>query len=138
MNSGFPRSARLLKQAQFERILKRSNPAAAGEFSFRKSRGPLLMTARSNNLVEAPQGPMGARLGVVAARRWLPRAVDRNQFKRWAREAFRRERTRLPPVDLILMMQGQMKAVNRDDFDHDLQRLFEQLRAAHAQTLEKS
>jgi ribonuclease P protein component len=44
-----------------------------------------------------------ARLGLIAAKRLLPRALDRNRFKRIARESFRACRSSLPPFDLVLV-----------------------------------
>jgi ribonuclease P protein component len=43
-----------------------------------------------------------ARLGVVAAKRFAPRAVTRNTIKRVARELFRH--TALPPIDCIVRL----------------------------------
>ena len=43
-----------------------------------------------------------ARLGVVAAKRFAPRAVTRNTIKRVARELFRQ--TALPPIDCIVRL----------------------------------
>lgn len=43
-----------------------------------------------------------ARLGVVVAKRIMPRAVDRNYGKRLAREVFRAERDALPGMDMVL------------------------------------
>ena len=43
-----------------------------------------------------------ARLGVVAAKRFAPRAVTRNTIKRVARELFRQ--STLPPIDCIVRL----------------------------------
>jgi ribonuclease P protein component len=43
-----------------------------------------------------------ARLGVVAAKRFAPRAVTRNTIKRAARELFRQ--AALPPIDCIVRL----------------------------------
>jgi ribonuclease P protein component len=43
-----------------------------------------------------------ARLGVVAAKRFAPRAVTRNTIKRMTRELFRQ--TALPPIDCIVRL----------------------------------
>jgi ribonuclease P protein component len=48
-----------------------------------------------------------ARLGVVAAKRFAPRAVTRNTIKRLTRELFRQ--AALPPIDCIVRLS---KAVN--------------------------
>lgn len=45
-----------------------------------------------------------ARLGVVIAKRFVRRAVDRNLVRRLARENFRRLRTALDSRDLILRL----------------------------------
>jgi ribonuclease P protein component len=44
-----------------------------------------------------------ARLGLAISKRCSKRAVDRNRIKRLAREAFRRVRPALPPVDILVM-----------------------------------
>jgi len=44
-----------------------------------------------------------ARLGLAISKRCSKRAVDRNRIKRLAREAFRRVREDLPPVDILVM-----------------------------------
>jgi len=44
----------------------------------------------------------GPRLGVIAGRHAWPRAVDRNRFRRLARETFRLLRHRLQPRDYIV------------------------------------
>ena len=44
-----------------------------------------------------------ARLGLAISKRCSKRAVDRNRIKRLAREAFRRARPDLPPVDILVM-----------------------------------
>lgn len=43
-----------------------------------------------------------ARLGIIASRKALPRAVDRNRARRRVREAFRRVCQRLPAVDIVV------------------------------------
>ncbi len=44
----------------------------------------------------------GPRLGVIAGRHAWPRAVDRNRFRRLARESFRLLQHRLQPRDYII------------------------------------
>jgi ribonuclease P protein component len=48
----------------------------------------------------------GPRLGVIAGRRAWPRAVDRNRFRRLARETFRLLQHRLQQRDYILRARG--------------------------------
>lgn len=54
-----------------------------------------MLYARSNQLSHA-------RLGVVAAKRFAPRAVTRNTIKRIARELFRQ--SALPAIDCIVRL----------------------------------
>ena len=49
---------------------------------------------------------IGPRLGVIAGRRAWPRAVDRNRFRRLARETFRLLQHRLQQRDYILRARG--------------------------------
>jgi ribonuclease P protein component len=53
-------------------------------------------------LYTRPNSLPHARLGVVAAKRFAPRAVTRNTIKRVTRELFRV--TALPPVDCIVRL----------------------------------
>lgn len=52
----------------------------------------------------AISGPVGARLGIVIAKKLAHRAVQRNLLKRLARESFRVARRELPPYDLVLRL----------------------------------
>jgi ribonuclease P protein component len=52
---------------------------------------------RANGLSEA-------RLGIIASTRAARRAVDRNRFKRMAREAFRQSRHRLGGMDVVIQL----------------------------------
>lgn len=70
-----PRERRLRRQEDFGRL--RAHGA-------RVDCGPFVLNAGPTGLV----GQL-ARLGIVAAKKHLPRAVDRNRAKRLMREAFR-------------------------------------------------
>lgn len=84
----FERSARLLKPAEFERVFTENERARTES---------LLVMARPNALGHA-------RLGMVIAKRLLPRAVDRNRIKRCVRETFRVQRPDLPPCDFVVRL----------------------------------
>lgn len=49
-------------------------------------------------------GNTSARLGLVMAKRFAKRAVQRNILKRLAREAFRQVRSGLPGIDMVLRL----------------------------------
>lgn len=45
-----------------------------------------------------------ARLGIVAAKRFMPRAVDRNHAKREIRQLFRVHKIKCTGIDLVVMV----------------------------------
>jgi len=60
----------------------------------------------------AGQQPGCARLGLVIAKRYAPRAVTRNALKRVIREAFRAQRLALPARDYVVRLQGKVAPVS--------------------------
>ena len=85
----FPPGARLTRKAEFDRVFTR--PCC------RLRNGPLRLIASENRMC-------ASRLGIVAPRRALRRAVDRNRAKRNIRESFRRVRGRLPNCDIVIVV----------------------------------
>jgi ribonuclease P protein component len=83
-----PRSARLQRREHYQEAL------AAGAVQTRRY---FRLYVRPNDL---PHG----RLGLIASSRVAPRAVDRNRFKRMARELFRGARERLGGLDVIVQL----------------------------------
>jgi ribonuclease P protein component len=55
-----------------------------------------------------------ARLGIVVGRKALPRAVDRNRFKRLVREQFRKVASRLQPLDIVVQAQSKFALADLD------------------------
>ena len=51
-----------------------------------------------------PNGLAHARIGIIAAKRIAPRAVDRNRAKRLVREMFRATRHRLSGIDVVVQL----------------------------------
>ncbi|HEY4090788.1 MAG TPA: ribonuclease P protein component [Luteibacter sp.] len=85
--AALPRDARLRRAADF---------AALRNVSGRLG-GRCFLLRFGNNTTDT------ARLGLAISKRCSKRAVDRNRIKRLAREAFRRARPDLPPVDILVM-----------------------------------
>ncbi|WP_301100870.1 ribonuclease P protein component [Propionivibrio sp.] len=99
-SAAFPKYCRLTKTDEFSSV-----------FGFRKalrSRHFLL-----HYRLRAAEETMGARLGLVVAKRFLRRSVDRNLIRRLARENFRLLRCRLLPRDLILRLAVKPEALDR-------------------------
>jgi ribonuclease P protein component len=51
-------------------------------------------------------GKKNARLGIVASKRILPGAAQRNRIKRVIREAFRQHSIKTQQIDLVVMVRG--------------------------------
>ena len=64
-------------------------------------------------MVAGAKQPPG-RVGLVVGRKALPRAVDRNRFKRKLREVLRRERPHLEGYDLIVRLKRAAPGVELD------------------------
>jgi ribonuclease P protein component len=69
-----------------------------------------------------------SRLGIVAARRAVPSAVQRNRQKRLIRETFRTRRRALPGLDVVVrVLQAAPDIQERRAARAELERLFEQV-----------
>lgn len=88
---GYPRAKRILKTDEFSSVFHLRPVQRSAHF--------VLYVSRS----ELHQGPQAqARLGIVVAKRFAPRAVTRNAIKRAARELFRQ--SSLPACDCIIRL----------------------------------
>ena len=92
----FPKSARIRDSRAFLRLLQRR----------KQIDGWLEMSALHT-------GAASARIGIIVSNRFLPRAVDRNAFKRTVREVFRRRRAELGGYDVLVRLRGSLKRESR-------------------------
>jgi ribonuclease P protein component len=82
----FPRRARLLKPADYERTFKNGRRETTACF--------VAVVAKSE---------AGPRLGLAVSRKQVARAVDRNRLKRQIRASFREISEKLPNCDFVVM-----------------------------------
>jgi len=68
-------------------------------------------------------GLPGARLGIIAARKAIRRAVDRNTCKRIVRELFRERKQRLGGLDVVVICRVAVSGSARTDARRELARL---------------
>lgn len=114
----FPRSARLLKPAQFQRVFSNGRRVAVPGFQL--------------HVLPADDG---ARLGLAVSRRVDRRAVVRNRIKRAARELFRIQRGGLPGADYVLVARREAATMTPAELTAALQALWRRaatLKPAHA------
>ena len=57
-----------------------------------------------------------ARLGLIVPKKGNPKAVRRNRIKRIVRDSFRRHYARLPALDMVVQVYGQIE----DDRLHEV------------------
>lgn len=81
----FPRSRRLLHQADFQQVFRAPWKSSDAVFT----------------VLAAPAATGRARLGLAIARKQLRRATDRNRIKRLVREYFRQHV--IAPLDYVVM-----------------------------------
>jgi len=91
------------------------------DFLRAQAQGKRLHT-RHFGLVLAPMATTRPRLGLVVTRR-LGKAVQRHRVKRLLREFFRRHKTGLPAVDLVIMAKKGAAALAYHQVEEELGRL---------------
>jgi ribonuclease P protein component len=109
--TGFPRSARLLRPADFKRVISQG----------RKRRSTCFIAYEQNGEGQA------TRFGLTVARKNLPRSVDRNRFKRIARESFRASLP-LPLCDVVIMATPAARTIGRRELAAELTEYWRRLR----------
>ena len=107
MNLKLPQSMRITKAREYARIFKQGTHTH-GEFW---------------QIISNPSDNNNSSLGLAVSKKIHKRAVDRNLFKRLAREAFRLNQDNLNGIDLVVMTKNHTKADNRA-LVADLQSLF--------------
>ena len=109
--AGLPREARIRRAGDFA-ILRQASGRLGGRcFSVRY---------RQNELGHA-------RLGLAVSKRVSKRAVERNRIKRLLRESFRRIRTQLPTLDIVVMAREQAAGVPGPELLAELDALWRKL-----------
>ena len=113
MDKTFARCHRLTRTDEFSSV-----------FGFRRAiRGKLLTV----HYQPRPDGENGARLGLVIAKKFLRRAVDRNQLKRIVREQFRCLRGDIPAVDVVARLTVKSARIDRKLLADEVVALLERL-----------
>ncbi|MBL8298254.1 MAG: ribonuclease P protein component [Rhodanobacteraceae bacterium] len=107
----FPRAARMLKPGDFARLRQASRRVGSRYFS---------AEYRSTE-------DTAARLGLAVSRRVSKLAVQRNRLKRLARESFRRNRSALAAIDVLVIARSAAVTVSGSALLADLEQLWSRL-----------
>jgi len=110
-----PRTARLLRPADFAALRERSQRVSSRHFS-----------AQFRTAAE-----IGARLGMAVSKKVSKRAVERNRIRRQIRESFRLGRAQLPSKDVLVIARVTAAAQPNLVLRADLDVLWQRLIAAH-------
>ena len=95
MDNGFPKELRVVRGDDFTRVLRAGGCAADGTIV-------VFALPRTDCGPETSRESLPTRLGVTIPKK-TGNAVVRNQWKRWIRESFRTQRSRIPMgYDLIV------------------------------------
>lgn len=86
-SSKFTVASRLLRADGFDHVIRAEN-----------------VTDKHFKIFFARNRKNNARLGIIASKRSLPSAADRNRVKRFIREAFRQHNIRACKLDLVVMV----------------------------------
>ena len=101
-----PRTARAQGYSRRHRFAARGSFAAV-------LRGPHKIKGRFAVLHMVSMATRYPRLGIALTRRLVPNAVQRNQVKRIAREAFRNHAAKAGRLDLVLTLREKLRTVDQ-------------------------
>jgi ribonuclease P protein component len=109
---GFARENRLVKKNNFDLVFKKGV----------KKHTPFFMLIQSKNNLNI------ARLGISVAKRYVPKAIERNKIKRVVREQFRLHKKLLLGIDIIFIAHAKSRQTNAsllsDHFVKELKNIF--------------
>lgn len=105
-------TTRLLKPCQFDWVF--TNP------NLRVSNNHILLLARQTSLPYA-------RLGLVVAKKKTPLAVNRNRFKRLAREYFRRNKKEIGSFDIVILCRNDISKLSTSEQNQNFSQIFTKL-----------
>ncbi|MBT8433489.1 MAG: ribonuclease P protein component [Gammaproteobacteria bacterium] len=100
VSESFPRRLRLTRAIDFRQVFKNNIRVGDNHIT--------LLVGRNTGACP--------RIGFAIARKQVPTAVQRNALKRVVRESFRKNRHRLPPRDIVIMVKREILLTRPADF----------------------
>ena len=108
----FSKSSRLLNAADYTAVFASTK---------------LKVSRRFFLLLAKPNERACERLGIVIAKKNIPKAVNRNRIKRQIRESFRKNRKRLGSVDVVVLARADADKLSNSQIICDLNTLWQDL-----------
>lgn len=108
----FEKSARLLNAQQYSEVFNAVETRASTKH--------FLVLAKKNQ-------SLGARLGIIVAKKHVKLAVDRNRIKRLMRETFRHSQYRVLPLDLVILAKQGAGLLDKQTCSKELNRLWQKV-----------
>ena len=108
---GFPRTRRLVKATEFQRVFDQPLKSADSR---------LTVLARNN-------GESHPRLGLAISKRQIRNAIDRNRIKRLVRESFRLRQHTLGGLDFVVMARSAALQADHETLRRSLQTHWDRL-----------
>lgn len=112
MSETFGIERRLTQKAQFRQVHARGRRYGTPWFSC--------------HILDTDQCDQASRLGITASKK-TGRAHERNRYKRWAREVFRRREIRCG-ADIVIRFRPAVKTAGFEQIENALVRVFERAR----------
>lgn len=109
--TGFPKSSRLIVKKDFQAVFKRARKV---------SHKNLLALFSQNHLATA-------RLAIIIKKENMKLAVQRNRYRRWVRESFRKHQERLKGLDIIVIIRSECSPNDKLNIHDDIAILWQRL-----------
>src|SRR3990167_354064 len=74
-----------------------------------------------------PNQQSRVKLGVMVGKRYVKRAVDRNQLKRVIRESFRHHKEDLKGLDIVVLIRSECSTLGKKTWRNDINELWQAL-----------
>lgn len=109
---GFPRHVRLLSAGDYRNVFN--------DVTCKVSNRHILLLARESKTPHA-------RMGLVVAKKNVRKAVERNRFKRLARESFRLHQQHFEPLDIVVLTRPGLSELDNQTITKQLENLWQRL-----------
>ena len=113
VDSRFTRNYRLLTSADYKSVFDNAEHKVSCRF--------ILMLAIKHKKCQT-------RLGMVISKKNIPKSVERNRIKRLIRESFRKARSQLPQLDVIVLIRRGLDGLPNLIISSKMDALWEDLR----------